>query len=136
MRLKYAHLADYASASGGKLTLVGVFANVIDQLKVRPIPFPQFHLVAVFEGHISEGTEHNVMVRFLNEDGQPSGIEFSGDIKFAPTGRGRPIEANLLVGFPAGLISVPDHGDYEFRFQVDGHDIGGVTVSVVPPVSG
>ncbi|MDP3909025.1 MAG: hypothetical protein Q8Q14_01415 [Gemmatimonadales bacterium] len=137
MQLKYAHLTDFATVgNNGKLILVGIFSNIFDALKVKPIPFPQFHLVAVFEAHVTEGTEHKLTVRFVDGDGRPVIPEFHGPIKFKPTRKGRPMEGNVLIGFGPGTVKVPEHGDYEFRFQIDDHDAGGVIVAVTPPVSG
>src|SRR5947207_8108854 len=61
MELKFALLADYATAdAAGKLTIVGVFGVVNDVVRVTPIPLPQFWIVAVFNAHVAEGTEHEV----------------------------------------------------------------------------
>jgi uncharacterized protein DUF6941 len=133
MVLKFAHLADYAAADvSGKLTIVGQFGIVYDQLKARPIQFPPFYIVAAFQAHVTEGTEHQVRIHFVNSDGQPVMAPFEGPLKFAPSGKGKPLQAHLIVGFGLGF-SVPDLGDYEFRFVVDGRDVGELSVAVVEP---
>jgi hypothetical protein len=137
VRLKFAHLADFATVgNNGKLIVVGIFATIYDQMKAKPIPLPPFHLVAVFDAHVTEGTSHELVVRFVDGDGKSMFPDFQGPIKFQPAGKGRPMEANVLIGFGPGTVKVPEHGDYEFRFQVDGRDAGGVTVTVAPPIAG
>jgi len=135
MQLKFAHLADYVGVdAAGKLTIVGQFGLVYDQLKARPIPFPPFYIVAVFQAHVTEGTDHQVRIHLVNSDGGPVLPPFEGQLKFAPSGKGKPLQANLIVGFGPGL-TVPDLGDYEFRFVVDGRDVGELSVSVVEPTA-
>lgn len=54
MDLRFAHLADYASAdASGKLTVVGVFDFIWDNLKQRPIPFPRI-LCATWPGNCAK----------------------------------------------------------------------------------
>lgn len=136
MKLKYAHLADYAGAdASGKVTIVGIFDRIYDALKGRPIPFPQFHIVAVFEARVTEGTDHKVQLQFIDQKKRAILQKFDGTIRFGPTGRGLPLHAPLLLGFGPGAISVPDLGGYEFRFMIDGKDIGGLPVTVTEPPS-
>ena len=135
MKLKYAHLADYAGADvSGKLTLVGLFDVIWDQLRVRPVPFPQFHIAAVFEAKVIEGTDHRVQVQLIDQQKRTVLQRFDGQIRFAPAGRGGPLQAHLLLGFGPGTITVPDLGTYEFRFLIDGKDVGvGLPVLVREP---
>lgn len=134
MKLTFAHLADYASVdAGGKLTIVGLFGVIFDQMKVRPIPFPQFHIVSQFEAKVTEGTDHQVQVQLIDQQKRNVIRKFDGPIRFAPTGRGGPLQANLIMGFGPGAIAVPDLGTYEFRFMIDGKDIGGLPVLVIEP---
>ena len=133
MELKFAHLSDYAAVdAAGKLTIVGQFGVVYDQLKLRPIPFPPFYIVAVFHAHVTEGTDHQIRIHLVNSDGGTVLPPFEGKLKFAPLGKGKPLHANLIVGFGPGL-TVPDLGDYEFRFLIDNRDVGELSVSVVEP---
>jgi hypothetical protein len=133
VKLKFAHLADYAQAeASGKLTIVGLFGVIFDQLKVRPIPFPQFHIVAQFEAKVTEGTDHRVQVQLIDQQKRTVLQRFDGAIRLAPSGRGGPLQANLLLAFGPGL-TVPDLGAYEFRFLIDGKDVGGLPIMVLEP---
>ena len=134
VKLKFAHLADYAGVdSGGKLTIVGLFGAVFDAMKVRPIPFPQFHIVGVFEAKLTEGTDHQVQVQLIDQQTRTVLRKFDGAIRFSPMGRGQPLQAPMLLGFGPNVITVPQHGTYEFRFLIDGKDVGGIPVSVSDP---
>jgi uncharacterized protein DUF6941 len=136
VKLVYAHLADYAGVdAGGKLTMVGLFDTIWDRMKVRPIPFPQFHIASVFEAKVTEGTDHRVQVQLIDQRKRTVLQRFDGQIRFAPSGPGGPLRANLLLGFGPGAITVPELANYEFRFLIDGKDVGGVAVTVLeaPP---
>lgn len=134
MKLKFAHLADYAGVdASGKLTIVGLFGQVYDAMKVEPVPFPQFHIVAVFEARVTEGTDHKVQLQLIDQQKRTVLRKFDGAIRFGPTGRGLPLQAPMLLGFGPGVISVPELGTYEFRFLIDGKDVGGLPVTVTEP---
>jgi hypothetical protein len=134
VKLHYAHLADYAGVdSSGKLTIVGVFDTIWDRMKARPIPFPQFHIASVFDAKVTEGTDHRVQVQLIDQQKRTVLQRFDGQIRFAPSGRGGPLRANLLLGFGPSAISVPELGSYEFRFLIDGKDVGGLPVFVLEP---
>jgi hypothetical protein len=72
MQLRFAHLADYAAQDpAGKLTLVGVFDIVWDQLQERPIPFPPCYLAGGITGSLADGTDHHLEIRFVDADEAP-----------------------------------------------------------------
>lgn len=134
MQLRFAHLADYAAAdAAGKLTIVGVFDIVWDQLKERPIPFPPCYLVAAFASSLIEGAEHDLEIRFADADETPVIDTIKAKLQLQPFGPGYPLRAQVLIGFGPGALKVPDLGDYHFRFFVDGNEIGDIPVSVLEP---
>ena len=103
MELRFAHLADYAAAdAAGKLTIVGTFDIVWDQLKTRPIPFPPCYLVASFAANLAEGTEHDLEIALVDADEKPVMDRIQGKLQFRPFGPGYPLRSNLLIGFGQG----------------------------------
>lgn len=134
MELRFAHLADFASAdASGKLTVVGVFDIVLDKLKQRPIPFPLCHLVASFSASVAEGSHHQLEIQFADADEKPVNPAFRAPLTFRPFGPGYPLRAQVIVGFGPGALRVQELGDYHFRFLVDGHELGRVSVSALEP---
>jgi uncharacterized protein DUF6941 len=134
MHLKFAHLADYAAPdSRGKLTIVGSFDIVFDAMKTRPIPFPPCYLVASFAASLSEGTDHEFEIRFVDADEHAVRESFRGSMHLRPFGPGYPLRANVVLGFGPEALTVPELGDYRFVFLVDGAPIGDLAVSVIEP---
>jgi hypothetical protein len=134
MELRFAHLADYAAAdANGKLTVVGIFDLVWDQLKQRPIPFPPCYLVASLAASVSEGSAHKIEIQFLDADDGPIMPSIEADMSFAATGPGNPLRAQVVLGFGPGALRVPDRGDYLVRFLVDDRRVGEIPVTVREP---
>ncbi len=134
MHLRFAHLADYAAAdASGKLTVVGSFDIVWDQLKKRPIPLPPCYLVASFAASLAEGSEHDLEIRLVDADESPIMESIRGKMQFRPFGPGYPLRTNVLIGFGPETLHVPELGDYHFRFLVDGELVGELPVSVLEP---
>jgi hypothetical protein len=132
MELRFAHLADFATAdASGKLTVVGVFDIVWDNLKQRPIPFPSSHLVAAFAASVAEGSQHQLEIQFVDADEKPVMPPIRAGMVFKPFGPGYPLRAQVIIGFGPGVVRVPDLGDYHFRFLVDGHELGRTQVSAL-----
>ena len=133
MELRYAFLADFVSPGhNGKMVVVGIFDTVYDQLGVRPIPFPPSYLFARFECHVAEGSDHQMEIRFLTEDGNDAADRGGGPITFQAQGPGRPLLAQ--VGIPLFGFSVGDLGEYAWHFLIDGAEVGRLDVFVTPPV--
>lgn len=132
MELLFAHSADYAGVDGsGKLTIVGAFDIVWVAAEQRPIPFPPFYLVTAFEASIAEGADHNVEIRLVDDDEVEHSNIISGSLQFRAHGVGHQARANLLIGFGPAVVTVPELGDYYFRFKVGGADVGGIRVSAL-----
>ncbi len=132
MKLKYAHLADYAGAgANGKMTVVGIFDHVFTAPGISPVPFPPCHLLAVFEASVAEGSDHRIRARILNADEEAAGFQLDGELTFYATGPGHPMRAVLSVGLGPGVLSVPAPGDYCLAFWVDGARIGEAPFSVL-----
>jgi hypothetical protein len=134
MELRFAHLADYATAdASGKVTIVGIFDIVWDQSGVTPILFPPCYLAASFAASASEGSSHRLEIRFLDADDQPFMPSISADVVFQASGPGNPLRAQLLLGFGPKAIRVPQVGDYVIRFLLDGTNTGEIPVTVRTP---
>ncbi|MDP9201738.1 MAG: hypothetical protein M3P26_07375 [Gemmatimonadota bacterium] len=128
MELRFAHLADYATAGErGKLTIVGIF-EVVGASPQRPIPLPPFHLVGSFQAHLPEGSDHELEIRVVNADGGEL-ARATIPMKFSPT-----LQKRLEAPFAIGMVgmNVPDVGDYAFHLFVDGQHRGAVPLQVVP----
>lgn len=136
MELRFAHLADYASAdASGKLTVVGIFDVVFDRAKARPIAFPPCYLLASLASSIAEGSVHQFEVRFVDADERDVVEPIRAQLTFRPFGPGYPQRAVFLAGFGPETLAVPDLGDYHFAFVIDSVEIGRVSVTVLesPP---
>ncbi len=132
MELLFAHSADYAGVDGsGKLTIVGAFDIVWIDEDQRPIPFPPFYLAAAFEESIAEGADHDIEIRLVDDDEIAHSSVIRGSLQFRAHGVGHKARAHLLIGFGPAVISVPQLGDYHFRFKVGGTDVGGIRVSAL-----
>jgi Family of unknown function (DUF6941) len=130
MRLRLGLLADYAAVGqSGKLTVVHMFGVVgFPPNTPRPITLPVFYLVVVFEADVWEGTEHNLTIGFLDEDGKVVVQPRTMALKFRPTFPGRPLEASLILQCPG--IQVAEPKDYVFTLDVDGKPVDRVPVYV------
>lgn len=138
MELRFAHTADYVAAdSRGKLTIVGVFDIIWDGKKVRPIAFPPFYLVAAFEASVAEGSDHEIKIRLVDDDEVEQPGVVTGKLQLRSQGVGHPLSGHVLIGFGPEVVKVPDYGDYHFRFEVGGVQVGATRVSVLeaPPQS-
>lgn len=134
MELRFAHLADYAAAdASGKLTVVGIFDLVWDQLNQRPIPFPPCYLVASLAASVSEGSAHKIEIQFLDADDGPIMPSIEADVPFAASGPGNPLRAQVVLGFGPGALRVAELGDYVIRFLVDDQRVGEIPVTVREP---
>lgn len=130
MEFKYAHLADYAGDGGrGKVTIVGIFDTVFVN-EQRPILLPPMSLAASFEAHVTEGTEHQLEVRFCDEDGHDMIPRGQLPLRFAAAGPDRPLRANAFISLAP--IRVADVGDYAFHLFVDGLEVESIRLHVVP----
>jgi hypothetical protein len=137
MELRFAHLADYASAdASGKITIVGIFDLVYDRLKARPIPFPPCYLAATFASSVAEGSAHRLELRFADADEKDIIDPVTADLHFRPFGPGYPQKSAFIVGFGADSLKVPHLGDYHFSFIIDGVERGRVAVTVLDPPPG
>jgi hypothetical protein len=134
MELRFAHIADFASAdSSGKLTIVGAFDIVWDGAGARPIPFPPFYLAAAIEASIAEGADHEIEIRLVDDDEVAHANVINSKIQLRSQGVGHAARGNLLIGFGPGVIQVPELGDYYFQFRVDGKQLGSIRVSALAP---
>lgn len=69
IQLGFGHFADYASLLGdGKLILVGIF-DLIWSNGTEPVRMPDCWLVFRLTGSVADGTEHEFMMRVVDEDG-------------------------------------------------------------------
>lgn len=129
MDMKFGLLCDAANVTNeGKLNILGEFNRIWSTSP--PVRWPLCWLVARFEAHITEGTDHALEVDLINEDGRSLMEERpSGALKFQPTGPGRPLRAQVMMRMQD--IQFPEFGDYEFHFLVDGTHVGSVPIYIM-----
>jgi hypothetical protein len=134
MELVFAHLADYATEDrNSKLIVAGTFDTVFTDAQ-GPVGLPGFWIVAEFHAHVTEGTEHQSEVRFIDADGKEIIPKAALPLKFNPQGPGRPLRARLFVQV-AG-VQVPRLGDYSWNLLIDGRRLGGLPLHVVARPAG
>lgn len=135
IHFEFGHFVDFVTRDhADKLILVGVFTELKDNMRVRPIPFPGCTVVIGISASAADGTEHVVQLRLV--DGNHDEVLHTEDtpVRMIPSrhGPGYRLRANLIAPFAPGAICVPDHGEYSFRVLLDGKDIGAVDVTVAP----
>jgi len=128
MRVRFAHLADYANVTQeGKFNIMGVF----DVIHASGFPFahPQMLLVIGFEPDISEQGQHKlVRVRLINDTGEKI-LEFAGRIVVGQATHGiLPSHNHMLV---LKNIAFPRPGTYQFDIEIDEQHAGDVKLKVV-----
>lgn len=128
MEFRFAHLADYAGdGASGKMIVVGIFDNVFVGPD-RPVVLPPFYLVARFEAHVTEGTQHALEIRFTDMDGNDVIPRGKLPINFGPRGPGRPLQANVYAQLSG--VQVPDVGEYAFHLFIDDRRLGDLQLRV------
>lgn len=132
MKLTFGHLCDFATqGNNGKLILVGIFENVY-VLEGRPkeeVAFPSSFLAFKLECSVAEGSEHEIAVKVVSEDGDEINSVQMGRHDLQPAGPGRPLTVQAIV--PVIGLELPKIVDCEFEIHVDGASIGSVPCSVI-----
>jgi hypothetical protein len=137
MELRYAHLADFASAdASAKITLVGIFDLVFDRVGARPVLFPPCYLAASFAASMAEGSAHTLEITVVDADEHQVFPPIRADLPFVSSGPGNPLRAQVIMGFGPGALRVPEPGDYLITFVVDGTRLGAVPITVRNPEPG
>jgi hypothetical protein len=136
MNLKFGVLADYAGqGAAGKTILVGIFDTVYNTQNASSLALPPFYLFAQVEGHVTEGTEHKVIVHITTGDGRdlPVPVRVELPFKLSPRGPGRELQGNLIIALQG--MPLPGNGSYEFSILMDGRHVGSVPLYVAeaPP---
>lgn len=130
MEAKFVLLAEAVNETrDGRANIIGEFDRV--HSTGVPVTFPRLYVIARFEAEISEGSEHTIQIRLIDEDGQevlqpPPAI----NLPFKPRGRGKPLRANTF--FELSNIRLPKFGDYSFDLLVDGRFEARATLTLEP----
>jgi hypothetical protein len=133
--LHFAHMADYVTRDfQGKLIVLGIFEAIQDHMGVRPIPFPGFHLVVGLSASVADGTDHVLEIRVIDGNGDEVGQRQQVPFQLRTNGQGYRMRGVIDLQIAPGGLSVPELGDYEFRFLVGGEDIGGADIVVQAPL--
>lgn len=129
MELKYAHLADYAApGNAGKPIIVGVF-DAINTQNLEAIGMPICYLIGAFTARLSEGSEHTLLVKLVDADGNEV-LNSELPLKFSPTPR-RELSSNFVLALFG--VPLPHTGEYAFDLFVDQQLKGSVPFFVHDP---
>lgn len=132
MEVSLAVLADFASASDGKLNILGIFQDLNpDEL---PMVVPLFYLViSLVAYNVEEATKRKLQLDLMDTQGARA-LALGAEVEFpVAKKRGRPSYVNSTVGL-AGL-SFSQVGEYVFRIIVDGTQVGAISLYVNEPTS-
>lgn len=120
-------VADFISETKeGKLNILGEFNTI--RSPTEPIQHHSMFVIARFLASASEGTNHQLQVLLVDEDGQEV-IPKSENIqlRFQPTGKGLPLRAHVVLHFTP--ITLPRFGRYSFHYLLNRHLVGEVEFS-------
>jgi hypothetical protein len=133
MNINFAVLADFASTSGNKLNVMGIW----DQ--VNPGTFPAQvlgpFLVMKFEADTTEaGQERRLSVVLVNADGQTMISAEQQLVIPAPPRPGANPNGNIIIQIP--VLQFPAAGDYKFSILVDDDHKADARLTVNAPATG
>ena len=125
MQVKDLHLCDYAFlAEGGKLSLIGIFGNVL--VRAVPTVINPFHIVAVLRSEATTKTELEVTI--LDPEDK---VVFKGSGPVTvETGK----NFNFLLGIAGFKVERP--GTYIIRFVEKGNELIRVDLPILMQVGG
>lgn len=129
MRAQLLALADAANLSvEGKLNILGEF-NVLWAADV-PVVHPFMMFVALLELSEADGTQFNVELRVLSEDG---GLVFRGGVDAqVPQQREAGIMRRVPLLVPIAHSEFPAFGSYTFELRTNGAVLGDLTMHLRP----
>lgn len=122
LQIKAVHLAEYAVAAEGRLSIAGIF----DKLEYSPnaqapsnarVPIQRLYLAIVAEASLADGLRHPLRLRILNGSGVPIGESMPFQIDFALNKLGRLLRANIVILLNGLALPGPD--DYVFEVSKD-----------------
>jgi hypothetical protein len=128
-------LAEYAVAAENRLTIAGTFDNInvrrppgVTPEAVVNIPLRTSYLVAQLEARLSDGLEHTVSVRVMNDDNELIFDDAHQRIIFPLNPQGRPMKF-IAIFILDGLV-FPAPGDFHFALLIDGVEAAELPVYV------
>ena len=132
MDVSLAVLADYAIVSqDGKLSIMGIFDSINPH---QPFPFslPQMYLVVAYTAGAAEyGSEKDVEIVLLSEDGRRLLSLKQKMVVPRPEIPGSLAQMNQIAGL--SRYKFTEAGSYEFSILVGGEEKGSVPLRVNPP---
>lgn len=132
--MPFGALADYATVSDGKLTLVGCFERIFIPAEGlgQPLKVLAF-LVARLEASTSDGSEGAFELRLLDEDEEPVSVKRIDGLTLGWRGPGNGLASQMIIAL-TGLPLPPSYGLYHFAFFVNGQRVPGqIALHVSPP---
>jgi hypothetical protein len=123
--------ADYANVTNdGKLNVMGIFQQV--NPTQFPMALPQMFLVVAFEAGPAEiGTQKDVRIIFMDDDGEHKLMLDLQLVVPEPVRPGSPAYFNQIVGL--GGLPLEKSGDHAFFILIGGEERGRVTLHVNEP---
>ncbi len=130
MKMVLGLLADAANTTGsGKLNVLGEF-NVL-WAPDFPFVLTQMVLVLRLEATAGEGSEHELGIRIVDEDGHNAGPTLDGKIDMGKPWRpGLPYRSQTILTFQGAVF--PKAGTYTFEIIGDKQQIGVIQLHVRP----
>jgi hypothetical protein len=116
MQIEVFSLCDAATTESGKLNVLGAF----DTLWVGKVPAVHPHCTVALRVrfHSSEGNEHNVSVKFIDEDGKHIVPATSGVIKISYSEGQKTSSANLILNIQG--LKIDKCGEYSIDLAIGG----------------
>ncbi len=127
MRVKIAALADYASLSGKKLNILGIF-SVIYANQV-PCRHTQMAIVVQFEFDPIESGQKQMRIELRDEDGQEV-FSVAGMGMIPAAKEAEPTIVNQIVSLRDTVF--PAFGQYDFKVLIDDEPVTTLPVKILP----
>lgn len=126
MQIEVFSLCDAATVQGGKLNMLGAFDTIM--VTKTPSVHPQCTIALRLRFNSLEGEEHNVLVKFVDADGNHVIPPTKGMIKLKFTKEQRSSSANLVLNLQG--LKLAKYGEYSIDLAVDGKNNASLPVFI------
>lgn len=129
METEYAFLCDYAQASGGKLSALGIGLNRV-QAPAVPHILPNLAFVARLKGTSVEAGNKNIELRIIDADGGDVAPPMQTQMPFVVAQSATEGMADITVDI--NNLQFHKYGAHSIHLLVDGRDMAHIPFEVVP----
>jgi hypothetical protein len=133
VKLDWAHLCDWAGpGENGKNIVVGIFdaCYVSRKTPADSIATPSCYLALRFSATSVAGNRHLLSPKLIDPDGK---VMWEGEYPISFGERVDGLGQHAYVYAWLGSVAVPDYGNYEWAFYVDGLRVGETAIALLPP---